>query len=78
MWIVYLLKCADNTYYKGCTRDLTDRMSRHAKGEISYTRERLPITLVTYIAFSNKYKAFDFERYLKSGSGKAFAQKRFM
>jgi predicted GIY-YIG superfamily endonuclease len=78
MWFVYLLKCADNTYYTGCTSDLSDRMNRHGKGEIAYTNERLPVKLVTYIAFCDKYKAYEFERYLKSGSGKAFAQKRFI
>jgi putative endonuclease len=78
MWYVYLLKCVDSTYYTGCTCNLSDRINRHEKGEITYTKERLPIKLVTYIAFSDKYKAFEFERYLKSGSGKAFAQKRFM
>ncbi len=51
-------------------------MNRHEKSEIAYTKERLPIKLVTYIAFGDKYKAFEFERYLKSGSGKAFAQKK--
>jgi len=33
--------------------------------------------LLTYHAFQDKYKAYDFERYLKTGSGKAFASKRF-
>ena len=32
----------------------------------------------TYIAFNNKYKAYDFEKYLKSGSGRAFAKKRLI
>jgi len=34
--------------------------------------------LVTYITFSDKYKAYNFEKYLKSGSGKAFSKKRFL
>jgi hypothetical protein len=32
---------------------------------------------VTYIAFSNEQKAVEFERYLKSASGRAFAKKRY-
>jgi len=48
------------------------------KGEVGYTSSRLPIELVTYIAFTDKYKAFNFEKYLKSGSGKAFANKRLV
>jgi predicted GIY-YIG superfamily endonuclease len=41
-----------------------------------YTKYRLPVELVSYSAFTNEYKAYEFEKYLKSGSGKAFAQKR--
>jgi predicted GIY-YIG superfamily endonuclease len=78
MWHVYILKCCDGTYYTGCTNDLTDRFKRHNRGEISYTSTRLPFELVTYIVFTNKYKAYDFEKYLKSGSGKAFAFKRLV
>jgi len=77
-WMVYMLKCCDGTIYTGCTNDLKDRLHRHGKGEINYTSSRLPLKLVTYITFSNKYKAYDFEKYLKSGSGKAFAKKRFL
>ena len=78
MWSVYILKCCDGTYYTGCTGNLEDRLRRHQKGEVTYTSARLPFELVTYIVFTNKYKAFDFERYLKSGSGKAFMFKRLI
>jgi predicted GIY-YIG superfamily endonuclease len=78
MEYVYILKCADGTHYTGHTNNLDDRLRRHRKGENTYTKPRLPITLVTYIAFSDKYKAFAFEKYLKSGSGKAFCQKRLI
>ena len=78
MEYVYILKCADNTYYTGHTSDLDERIKRHNKGENTYTKDRLPVTLVYYSAFNNKYKAYEFEKYLKSGSGKAFAKKRFL
>jgi putative endonuclease len=78
MEYVYILKCADNTYYTGHTADLDERLQRHNKGEIIYTRPRRPVVLITYLAFSDKYKAINFEKYLKSGSGKAFAQKRLI
>ena len=78
MWFVYILKCADNSYYTGCTSDLDDRLNRHSKGENTYTKERLPVSLAYYSAFIDKYKAYEFEKYLKSGSGKAFAKKRFL
>ena len=78
MWNVYLLKCSDGTYYTGCTGDLSERLKRHAMREVLYTSTRLPVELITYIVFTDKYKAFNFERYLKSGSGKAFAFKRLV
>jgi predicted GIY-YIG superfamily endonuclease len=78
MWIVYVLKCNDGTYYTGCTSNMTDRLNRHNKGQIKYTSSRLPVDLVVRINFYDKYKAYEFENYLKSGSGKAFMNKRLI
>ena len=78
MWTVYILKCSDGMHYIGCTSDLDDRMKRHLSGKVPATQERLPIFLVTYIAFSEKQKAYDFERYLKTGSGRAVMNKRLV
>ena len=77
MWFVYILKCSDGTSYTGCTSNLDARITRHNKGENTYTKVRLPVKLITYIAFQNKYKAYEFEKYLKPGSGRAFTKKRF-
>lgn len=78
MWTVYILQCVDNTFYTGCTHNLSERLERHRSGEVLYTSTRLPFHLVTHIVFTDKYKAFGFEKYLKSGSGKAFMFKRFV
>jgi len=78
MWFVYLIKCANNTIYVGCTLDINERIRRHNAGEVPSTADRLPTVLVTYIAFTDKYKAFEFEKYLKGGSGRAFLNKRFI
>lgn len=78
MWNVYLLQCSDGTYYTGCTNDLNNRLRRHNNKEILYTSTRLPVKLVTHVVFTDKYKAYSFEKYLKSGSGKAFAFKRLV
>ena len=78
MWYVYFLKCNDGLIYTGCTSNINERLQRHNKGQVKFTQSRLPFELVTYIAFSDKYKAYDFERYSKSGSGKAFSKKRFL
>jgi putative endonuclease len=78
MWQVYILRCSDDSYYTGCTSNMFDRLDRHNKGEIRYTSSRLPVDLIVTINFNNKYKAYDFERYLKSGSGRAFMNKRLV
>lgn len=77
-WYVYLLKCNDQSTYIGCTSNLKERMKRHKNGSVHYTKSRLPFDLIICIALTDKYKAFHFEKYLKSGSGKAFANKRFL
>ena len=78
MWYVYILKCSDNSYYTGCTNNLKERLVRHNKGQVHYTKDKLPPELLTYTAFRDKYKAFAFEKYLKSGSGVAFRNKRLV
>ncbi len=74
-YYVYILCCADGKPYVGCTDNWQDRIIRHDKGHVPATKDRLPVKLVSYVAFSNKYSAFNFEKYLKSGSGRAFIKK---
>ena len=78
MWFVYILKCSDNSYYTGCTSNLKERLTRHNKGQVHYTKDKLPLEVISYTAFQDKYKAFAFEKYLKSGSGVAFRNKRLV
>jgi putative endonuclease len=78
MWFVYILKCADNSFYTGCTTDVFRRINEHNQHKILFTRNRTPVTLVTYIAFPDKYKAFEFEKYLKSGSGMSFRNRHLV
>jgi len=75
MWYVYILFCSDGRTYIGCTDNLDERVIKHSKGYVPATKNRLPIKLVSYFAFPNKYTAYNFERYLKSGSGRAFIKK---
>ncbi len=78
MHYVYILSSQKQTetFYTGITRDLKKRLKKHNSGEVPHTSKHKPWTLKTYIAFSDKEKAFAFEAYLKSGSGRAFAKKR--
>lgn len=74
MYYVYSLKCKVG-YYVGCTNDLKDRVEKHKKSYVLATTKRLPVKLEFYFAIPDKYKAFEFEKYLKSGSGRAFINK---
>lgn len=75
MYYVYILLCKDNHTYIGCTHDLKERFKRHSDGHVPATKSRLPVELFVYFAFQDKYVAFEFEKYLKSGSGRAFLNK---
>ena len=68
--------CNNDKTYVGCTSDLKERMQRHKNGYVPATKNLRPLKLLTYIAFTDKYKAYEFEKYLKSGSGRAFLKKR--
>ena len=79
MKYVYVLQSLRDTehYYVGATSDLRARLKRHNAGEIAHTAKYLPWSLKTYIAFADEQRAFAFERYLKSGSGRVFAKRHF-
>ena len=78
MYIVYILKCADGKLYTGCTKGLDERLARHNNGYVPATANRLPVKLDFYFAIGDKYKAFEFGKYLKSGSGRAFLRKHLL
>jgi predicted GIY-YIG superfamily endonuclease len=75
---VYILRSDLDTdhFYVGVTDDLAARLQKHNAGEVSHTSKYRPWQLKTYVAFSDEKRAFEFEKYLKSGSGRAFAKKR--
>jgi len=75
---VYILKCADGNLYTGCTNDLSDRLNRHERGSVPATKDHRPLKILFYCGFQDKYKAIAFEKYLKTGSGRAFSNKRFI
>jgi putative endonuclease len=62
-------------FYAGLTEDLKSRVAAHNRGEAKHTMKFRPWKMLTSVAFENKEKAAAFERYLKSGSGRAFAKK---
>ncbi len=78
MRYVYLLQSIDwpDERYVGMTDDLKTRLAAHNAGQSKHTAKFKPWRLVTYLGFTDPTKALAFERYLKSGSGHAFARKR--
>jgi len=66
---VYLLRCADGSYYAGHTDDLERRLAQHRTGEAGgYTASRLPVTLVWSQDASTREEALAFEQRIKGWS----------
>ena len=80
MWYVYIVRSlsSPDESYVGATADLRQRVSDHNAGKSAHTAKFRPWELVWYCAFAEKLRALEFERYLKSHSGKAFANKRLI
>jgi putative endonuclease len=78
MFYVYMLHSIDHPKHRyiGFTSDLKKRLAAHNNGESVHTAKYKPWKLVGYQAFEDKQRAMDFEKYLKTGSGKAFSNKR--
>jgi predicted GIY-YIG superfamily endonuclease len=74
---VYVLKNSTNPprYYTGLTSDITRRLAEHNAGSCNHTAKHCPWSLDTAIEFTDERRAVAFERYLKSGSGVAFANR---
>jgi len=65
-WYVYILRCADDTFYTGYARDLEARVNTHNAGKgAKYTRGRLPVELVYHEVFDTRSEAMSREYNLK-------------
>jgi predicted GIY-YIG superfamily endonuclease len=64
-------------FYTGLSDDPKRRLSEHNEGRSWSTRRFRPWQLVATIRFENPDTAERFEKYLKSGSGRAFAKRHF-
>jgi putative endonuclease len=79
MYLVYILQSLkDNSYYTGWTTNLEQRLKVHNLGFSKYSSTKKPFKLFWYRVFNDKKKAIKFEKYLKSGSGIAFRNKRLI
>jgi predicted GIY-YIG superfamily endonuclease len=78
MKFVYILESeGGQRFYVGITDDIDARLRAHNAGHVTHTSKHRPWKVRTYVAFSDEQRAFAFERYLKSASGRAFSTKRF-
>ena len=63
---VYILECADKTFYTGWTNDLEKRIKTHNEGKgAKYTKYSLPVKLIYYEEFENKIDAMKREYAIK-------------
>ena len=66
MWIVYILRCGDNSLYTGITQDIEKRIKSHQKGSgAKYTKGRGPFRLVYFETYPNRSLASQREYALK-------------
>jgi len=70
-WVLYVLKCRDNTLYTGITSDISRRINQHNNGTASrYTRSRLPVKLIFSEPCRNRSQALKKEYAMKQLSRK--------
>lgn len=76
---VYILRSESDParHYVGVTADVDERLAWHNGGPSGVTIPHRPWRVVVQIEFADERSAVRFERYLKSGSGRAFARRHF-
>jgi len=79
MYYVYFLESIGNraARYTGFTTNLKARLASHNAGQNKSTAQMRPWKITSYSAFEDKTVARAFEQYMKTGSGKTFAQRHF-
>lgn len=75
MYIVYVLKTSDGSFYIGHTADLEQRISRHNRGECRYTKTRLPISVVYTEQYGSRGKAIKREKQFKKWKSNRYIEK---
>jgi putative endonuclease len=76
---VYVLRSigAPTRHFVGVTRDLPKRLDWHNRGQNATTARERPWSVIVALEFDDAQTAIRFERYLKTGSGRAFAKRHF-
>lgn len=67
----YILKCSDDSYYSGSTKNLELRLTQHQNGEgANHTKKHLPVELVYFEEFDRIDEAFYREKQVQGWSRK--------
>jgi putative endonuclease len=78
-FVYVLVSAADrDRHYVGLTTDVARRIDIHNSGGSHHTAQHRPWRLLVSLEFATNGTAVAFERYLKSGSGRAFAKRHFV
>ena len=77
--IVYIIRSEiiKDRYYVGLTSNIGTRLEEHNTGQVRWTMPYRPWQLEVFFSFRDDTKAREFERYLKTGSGRAFCKRHF-
>ncbi len=80
MKYVYILgsESAHGQTYVGVTSDLKRRLAEHQTPKSGHTRKYAPWRCLVALRFAQDSKADDFEKHLKTGSGRAFLKRHFL
>lgn len=74
---VYVLKCADGSFYKGQTSDFPKRLREHEFGQVSWTAKHLPVEPIHWEVLESREETVAREKYLKSSKGREWLQKQY-
>jgi putative endonuclease len=77
-FVYVLLNQVNDSPYVGITSDVARRLDTHNSGGSVYTAPCRPWRLAVALEFPGERQALQFERYLKSGSGRAFMRRHFL
>jgi putative endonuclease len=68
VWVVYIVKCSDGSFYTGITTDITRRVKEHngSKRGAKYTRSRRPVALIAKCLVKDRSSALRLESKIKS------------
>ena len=80
MYYVYIIRSISHPekQYVGITQNMRKRLANHNIGTTPYSKKYKPWEFIMCLCFKSKDKAVEFEKYLKTASGKAFAKRRLL